>query len=83
MKWEEVRELYPNQFVLLKDLKSHIENDKKIIDEVALIRTIEDKEVSKLLVKCKGDIFVFHTAKEELVIQRVENWLRYEKLNML
>jgi hypothetical protein len=40
MKWQEVRELFPNQFVLISILNYHEEGDKKIIDEVAPIRPI-------------------------------------------
>jgi hypothetical protein len=42
MKWEEVRKVYPNQYVLLGILQSHIKGDKQHVDEVSLIRTISD-----------------------------------------
>ena len=34
MKWEEVKNIYPNKFVLLTSLKSHIEDNIKYIDDV-------------------------------------------------
>lgn len=72
MLWSEIRKAYPNQYVLLKALQSHFEGDKKFIDEVALLKVISDSmEASKMLVRCKGDTFVFHTAKEELSMQVV------------
>ena len=40
MKWDEVRKLYPDQYVLLEELETHIEEDKKYVDEVAIIRAI-------------------------------------------
>ncbi|WP_340255453.1 hypothetical protein [Tepidibacter sp. Z1-5] len=74
MKWNEIRKSYPDKFVLLESLNSHIENNKKIIDDVALVRIIDDpKEASNLLVRCKGDMFIFHTAKEELDMKIVTN----------
>ena len=74
MKWSDVRKTCPNKYVLLKALKSHVEDEKKYIDEVALVRIIEDeKEASDLLIRCKGDTFVFHTAKEELAMIIVMN----------
>lgn len=74
MKWHEIREKYPNKFVLLKTLKSHVHGDKKIIDDVALVKIIENsKEANKLLIRCKGDTFVFHTSKEELALTIVQN----------
>ena len=63
MKWSEVRTLHPNKFVLLEKLKEHIDGNYKYIDEVALIDVIDnDKEASDLLVRCKGDRFVYHTS---------------------
>ncbi|WP_336822737.1 hypothetical protein [Sporosarcina sp. USHLN248] len=37
MKWEEVRNSYPNQYVKLNILDFHVEDDKKIVTDVALI----------------------------------------------
>lgn len=72
MKWEEVRNIYPNKFVLLRSLEAHIEDNKKCVDDVAIVRALEDDEASNLLVKCKGDTFVFHTSKEELSMNIVQ-----------
>ena len=74
MKWSEIRALYPNKFVLLKSLKDHVDGNYKYIDEVALINVIDDDiEASNLLVKCKGDTFVYHTVKEDLCMEIVNN----------
>jgi hypothetical protein len=43
MKWEEVRNLYPNQFVKLEVLHSMIEKDKEVVDEVAVIGSVADE----------------------------------------
>jgi len=72
MKWSEVRNMYPNKFVLLQNLKEHIEKNIKYIDEVALIKVIEDeKEANDLLIRCRGDKFVYHTQKEEISMEIV------------
>ncbi|KAJ49740.1 hypothetical protein BD780_000815 [Clostridium tetanomorphum] len=74
MKWSEIREKYPNQFVLLKALKSHVDGDKKIVDDVALVKIIENsKEANELLIRSKGDTFVFHTSKDKLSLTIVQN----------
>ena len=74
MKWNEIREKYSNQFVLLKALKSHVDGDKKIVDDVALVKIIENsKEANELLIRSKGDTFVFHTSKDELSLTIVQN----------
>lgn len=70
MKWEEVRALYPNQFVLLKVLKYHTEDDKRYIDDVAVVKPINDpKEATKLLVNGKVDDLVYHTKNEKIVVK--------------
>ena len=79
MKWSEVRTLHPNKFVLLEKLKEHIDGNYKYIDEVALIDVIDnDKEASDLLVRCKGDRFVYHTSKEDLCMEIVKMNIRYD-----
>jgi len=40
MKWQDVREIYPNQYVLLTVMDAHMVGNRKIIDDVALIRPI-------------------------------------------
>lgn len=72
MKWSEVRNMYPNKFVLLQNLKEHIQENIKYIDEVALIKVIEDEqEATNLLVRCRGDKFIYHTGKEEISMEIV------------
>lgn len=72
MKWSEVRKLHPDKFVLLENLKDHVEGNFKYIDEVALIDVIDDdKEASDLLVRCKGGRFVYHTSNEDLYMEIV------------
>lgn len=44
MKWEELRNLYPHQYVKLEVVESHIENDKGYVDDVALIKVISDSK---------------------------------------
>jgi hypothetical protein len=42
MKWEEVRNIYPDKFVKLQVLESHIEGNKRYIDDMAVIKVIKD-----------------------------------------
>jgi len=70
MKWEEVRRLYPNQYVKLNILDFHIKNNKKIVTDVALIDTIEDsKTATKELLQTRDDVIVYHTGTKEIVIE--------------
>jgi hypothetical protein len=45
---------------------------KWCIDDVAIVSVLDDEEASNLLIKCKGDIFVFHTSKEELLMNIIQ-----------
>ena len=72
MKWSEVRKLHPDKFVLLENLKDHVEGNFKYVDEVALIDVIDDdKEAGNLLVRCKDNKFVYHTLREDLYMEIV------------
>lgn len=74
MKWQEVRELYPEQFVKFEIVESHIQDDKEFIDEVAIIKAIVDgKEAMKEFINCKSGQLVYSTKNEELVVQLVKH----------
>ncbi|KXH87534.1 hypothetical protein [Sporosarcina sp. HYO08] len=68
MKWQEVRELFPNQFVLVSILSYHEKDNMKIIDEVAPIRSISDEDANKEFFKAGPGNAVYHTSNEEFVI---------------
>lgn len=68
MKWEEARQLFPNQFLLVSILDYHYEGDKKIVDEVAPIRQIKDEDTNKEFFSAKEGTMVYHTKNEDFVI---------------
>ncbi|MEA4849382.1 MAG: hypothetical protein VB106_19280 [Clostridiaceae bacterium] len=69
MKWNEVRKIYPNQFVKFEILKSHVESDKEYVDEIAVIGPVSDDEATLELLGSKGNVLVYHTANEALVVK--------------
>lgn len=70
MLWAEVRELFPDQFVLVEELKSHYEENKLHVEEVAIIKPISDsEEAMKELIAAKNERFVYHTSNEAIVIE--------------
>lgn len=86
MEWKEVRKIYPDKFVKLEVLDSHIEEDKEYIDEVAVIDTVSEENATKEFLQSKDDILVYHTSKKDITmkirsrigLRRVfknENWL--------
>ena len=70
MKWEEVKKIYPNQFVKLQILEWHMEGNKKYIDDMAVIKVIEDnREATRELVRSKEDVLVYHTGNKDIVLE--------------
>lgn len=70
MLWSEVRDLFPDQFVLVEELKSYYENNKLHVEEVAVIRPIQDaQEAWKEIFSAKNERFVYHTSNENIVIE--------------
>jgi hypothetical protein len=68
MKWQEVREIYPDQFVLVSILQYHEEDNKKIVDEVAPIRPVSDEDATKEFFSVPSEHLVYHTSNEQCVI---------------
>ena len=70
MKWEEVRQIYPNKFVKFKILQSHIEGNIRYMDDIAVIKAFDDnKEATRELVRAKDDVLVYHTGKEKIEVE--------------
>ncbi|RKN85066.1 hypothetical protein [Paenibacillus ginsengarvi] len=70
MLWSEVRDLFPNQFVLVEELKSHYEDNKLHVEEVAVIKPIPDPKAAwKELFSAKNERFVYHTSNENIVVE--------------
>ena len=74
MKWEEVRALYPNKYIKLEILESHIIDKKEYVDEVAVIKAISDsKEAMREFIKCKNRQVIYSTNNKDFVIDVVEH----------
>ena len=70
MTWEGVRKSFPNKFVKIQILKSHMENNVRFIDDMAVIKPFDDdKEATRELVRSKDDILVYHTGKERIQVE--------------
>lgn len=82
MKWQEVRELFPDQFVLVSILQYHEENNKKIVDEVAPIRTVLAEDANKEFFQAGEGNLVYHTANPDCIIHlRKDPLMRVRRLN--
>lgn len=69
LKWFEVKNIYPNQFVKFEVLKSYIKDSQEFVDEVAVIGPITDENATKELLQAKDNILIYHTSKDSVVIK--------------
>ena len=68
MKWEEVRSIYPNQFVKIEIIESVIKDDRQIVKNVDLIRPVKREEATKELLKARKNVIVYHTSNDKIEI---------------
>ncbi|WP_047153753.1 hypothetical protein [Aneurinibacillus tyrosinisolvens] len=69
MRWEEVRAMYPNQYVLLKVLAYREQENTRHIEEVEVVDTIQTpQEATKQLLRLKFPLLVFHTGKPQVTL---------------
>ena len=69
MKWVEVRKIYPNRFVKVQILESHIQDNIRYIDDMAVVRAFDDeKEATRELVRTKDDMLVYHTGNDKIEV---------------
>ncbi|KKE80394.1 hypothetical protein NSA56_09920 [Oceanobacillus caeni] len=80
MKWQEAREIFPDQFLLVSILDYHFEDDKAIIDEVVPIRPINFEDANKELSNAKDGTTVYHTVNKNFVLHR---WKPVRKLRRI
>lgn len=74
MKWTEVKKVYPDQWVKLNILSSHVKNDYLYIDEIDVVRPIaDDHEATLELTKCRGNDLVFHTSPDIIRTKLIKN----------
>ncbi|HEY5584210.1 MAG TPA: hypothetical protein VIK78_06935 [Ruminiclostridium sp.] len=73
MKWEEIRQAYPHQWLKLNILESHVDGNKKVIDDMEIINAIGcNSEAGRELGKCRGNEAVYHTFNEK-IYYRIKN----------
>ena len=73
MKWQKVREMYPNQFAKFEIVEYHEDEKTKYVDEVAVIKAIKDgREAMKEFTKCKNGQLVYSTENESIVREKME-----------
>jgi len=80
MRWEEVREQYPEQWLVIEALESHTEDDRRKLEQMTVVQVCTDgaaayERYRELHRQYPTREFYFvHTAREELDI-RERHWL--------
>jgi len=80
MKWQAVRETYPDAWVLVEAISGHSAQGRRIVEDLAVLNTFDSSERAisayKELHKSSParELYVAHTRKEDLeIIER--KWL--------
>ncbi len=80
MQWRDIRNHYPDRWLLVEAIKAHSENDKRILEDLAVVDTFDDSDQAM-----KGyavlhreapqrELYVFDTDREELDVSE-RRWL--------
>ncbi len=79
MKWQEVREKFPHQWLVLEAVKSHSEGDVWVADDLAVLDSLEDggaamRRYSDLRRELpQREVFFYHTDKDSIRIQEIRS----------
>ncbi|PQP82680.1 hypothetical protein C0Q44_14815 [Paenibacillus sp. PCH8] len=73
MKWEEVQQMFPNQFVKFEVLHSEETENQEVIDEVAVIGPVSDEKATQELLNSRDKTLVYHTSKDQVIVKVRKN----------
>jgi len=80
MRWKEVQEAYPDQWLVIEALQAHSEADHRILDKIAVVEVCSDGSAAlqsyRRLHQTYPDreYYYVHTSRAELEIQE-RQWL--------
>ena len=80
MKWNNVREQYPDKWLLFLDAESYVEGERRIIEELAPIQAYVNyydawRHYRRLHEENPTNrYFVYHTSNDEIVI-KLQKWI--------
>jgi hypothetical protein len=72
MQWQDIRNHYPSQWLLLEALKAHTEGERRILDQLAVLGAYTDSANALQGYKQlhheapERELYVFHTSRETL-----------------
>lgn len=71
MKWQEIRNHYPAQWLLIEAIKAHSESGKHILDEISVVATFPDSVAAMKTYaelhheQPERELYVLHTSREQ------------------
>jgi hypothetical protein len=74
MQWQEIRDHFPHQWLLLEAIEAHSEGGNRIVDQLAVIGTYSDSPSAFNDYKSlhhsapNRELYIFHTDRENLDI---------------
>jgi hypothetical protein len=80
MQWQEIRDHYPDQWLLVEAIRAHSESDRRILEDLAVVDAFDDSvEAMKSYARLHREaptreLYVFDTDREELEILE-RRWL--------
>lgn len=80
MQWQDIRNHYPRQWLLLEALKAHSESERRVLDQLAVLGTYTDStsalhDYRQFHAEApERELYVFHTSRETLDIAE-RRWL--------
>ncbi len=80
MQWQEIRNCYPNRWLLLEAVVAHSEAEKRVVDELAIVDVFSDS--ASALRRYRDlhhesptrEFYVLHTSRETLDVTE-RKWL--------
>ena len=86
MIWQEIRNVYPKQWILVEAIKAHSELGKRILEQMTVIESYKDslvamKEYRELHKQYpERELYVLHTDKEKIEIAE-KKWFGIRGIN--
>jgi hypothetical protein len=80
MKWQEIRDRYPQQWLLIEAIKAHTEHDKRVLDQIAVLGAYSNSTTALQGYQQlhqedpERELYVFHTSRTELDITE-RHWI--------
>src|SRR5688572_5199872 len=77
MKWNEIRDHFPHQWLIIEAIEAHSENSHRILECISVVKAFPNAEDSVPVIDCyrelqlkypNRELYFIHTDREEIVI---------------